>query len=67
MYLETTKDGNTRLVLRGCVGHLQERTFAARLGLAIEEPIDFVMEQRMLRTIRRLAESHARGMTPVAC
>jgi hypothetical protein len=27
-----------------------------RLGLAFEAPIDFVMEQRMLRTIRRLAE-----------
>jgi len=27
-----------------------------RLGILIEEPIDFIMEQRMLRTIRRLVE-----------
>jgi hypothetical protein len=28
-----------------------------RLVSLLEEPIDFVMEQRMLRTIKRLAES----------
>ena len=28
-----------------------------RLAVALEGPVDFVMEQRMLRTIRRLAEA----------
>jgi len=57
MYLEPRDDGGTRLLLRGCIGRLQKRTLAASLGLAVEEPIDFVMEQRMLRTIRRLGEA----------
>ena len=45
-----------RLILRSCIEELREPTFGKRIGHALEAPIDFVMEQRMLRTIRRLAE-----------
>ena len=35
----------------------RDRSVAKHLATLIEAPIDFVMEQRMLRTIKRLAES----------
>jgi hypothetical protein len=36
---------------------LRNPSILKRLGLALEMPIDFLMEQRMLRTIKRLSES----------
>lgn len=57
MYIESTSPDSCRLFLRSCIEELRERNLAKRVGLAFEPPIDFVMEQRMLRTIRRLAES----------
>ncbi len=57
VYIEPRQNGSCRLVLRSCIEELREPTLLKRLGLALEEPIDFLMEQRMLRTIRRLAES----------
>lgn len=46
-----------RLLLRSCRHERRTRSPLARaLGWLLEDPLDFVMEQRMLRTIRRLAE-----------
>lgn len=57
MYVEPTGPDSSRLVLRGCIEPVREPAMSKWLSLALEEPIDFLMEQRMLRTIRRLAES----------
>ena len=56
MYLDPSGVGGCRLVLRGCIEPVRERTLAKRVEMAFDAPIDFVMEQRMLRTIKRLAE-----------
>lgn len=55
MYLEPLSQTSCRLVLRGCIEGLRQPTLGKRLGNLLAEPIDFVMEQRMLRTIGRLA------------
>ena len=57
IYVEPQAAGGSRLVVRSCIEALRRPTFAKRVGLALEVPVDFVMEQRMLRTIKRLAES----------
>lgn len=57
IYLEPRSDQLCRLLLRSCIDSLRKPSFFKRVGLAIGAPIDFVMEQRMLRTIRRLAKS----------
>jgi hypothetical protein len=57
MYILPTGPDSSRLILRGCVEPVRERSVRKRLSLALDAPIDFLMEQRMLRTIRRLAES----------
>lgn len=57
IYIESYKQKSCRLILRSCIEELREPTLGKKLGLAFEEPIDFLMEQRMLRTIRRLVES----------
>lgn len=61
MYVRPAPEGGCRLLVRGCVGSGDTTTWKTRLGLAIEAPIDMVMEQRMLRTIKRLAESRSRS------
>ncbi|MDH3207355.1 MAG: hypothetical protein OEO79_12210 [Gemmatimonadota bacterium] len=60
IYIEPLGADGSRLLLRGCVEPLREPTLVKRLALAVEGPIDFVMEQRMLRTTRRLAEAVVR-------
>ena len=57
MYIEPVSADSSRLLLRSCIEPLRAPTLAKRLGHLLEQPIDFIMEQRMLRTIRRLAES----------
>ena len=57
IYIESLNQKSCRLVLRSCMEDLRVPTLKKRFILALEEPIDFLMEQRMLRTIRRLAES----------
>ena len=57
MYVERRSERVSRLLLRSCVEPLRDRSFSKRLAILIDTPIDFVMEQRMLRTIQRLAES----------
>jgi len=57
MYVEPQAKGGCRLVLRSCLEALRMPTLGKRVGLAVEVPVDFIMEQRMLRTIKRLAET----------
>lgn len=57
IYIEPLNQKSCRLILRTCVEELRVPTLRKRLGFILEEPIDFLMEQRMLRTIRRLAEN----------
>ena len=61
IYLETAGSDACRLLVRGCTEQPPKLSWRKRLAMAIEAPIDFVMEQRMLRTIKRLAER----MSPV--
>ncbi len=56
MYVEPGHGNASRFVLRGRVAPLRKPTPLKRFGVLVEEPIDFVMEQRMLRTVKRLAE-----------
>lgn len=56
-YLVPVTANTSRLLVRGCFEETRRRSLGQRLGFAMEQPIDFVMEQRMLRTIRRLAEA----------
>ena len=56
IYIEPDGSQSCRLILRSCIEPLRERSWLKRLGGAVGQPIDFVMEQRMLRTIKRLAE-----------
>lgn len=53
-YLEAKEGRGCRLIVRNCIP--PSRTVGERLTEACSGPIDFVMEQRLLRTIRRLAE-----------
>lgn len=57
MYIVRRSGRASRLLLRSCIEPPRDRRLSKRLADLIEVPIDFVMEQRMLRTIKRLAES----------
>ena len=57
IYIESLGKNSCRLLLRSCIEKPRKTTIRKQLSLALETPIDFLMEQRMLRTIRRLAES----------
>ncbi len=59
-YIEGHSDSKCRLILRGCFSKMStwKKTL---LFYSIEEPIDFIMEQRMLRTIKRLVELRHTG------
>ena len=57
IYIEPHTQNSCRLILRSCVEELRKPSIPKQLSLAFEVPIDFLMEQRMLRTIRRLAEN----------
>ena len=56
MYLEPESSTATRLVLRACIELPRRSSLVKRIGGGVEASIDFVMEQRMLRTLKRLAE-----------
>ena len=56
MYIESCAADTCRLLLRSCIEPASERSGLKRLATAFERAIDFVMEQRMLRTVKRLAE-----------
>lgn len=57
IYLRPTEESSCCLLVRTCLGPIREPSWVKRLFLAVEAPIDFLMEQRMLRTIKRLAEA----------
>ncbi len=58
LYLVASSPDACRLVLRACKHGRRRRGLGRRLAaFFLEDPLDLVMEQRMLRTIRRLAES----------
>lgn len=57
MYVVAGSNGTSRLLLRGCLEPRRSPTLSQRGAELLEEPIDFLMEQRMLRTIKRLVES----------
>lgn len=57
IYVEPRGENSCRLFIRNCIEEISKPTIRKRLALAFEVPIDFLMEQRMLRTIRRLAEN----------
>jgi hypothetical protein len=57
LLLESTTDGDTRLISRW--RQAWPHTIATRLWIAIVDPGAFIMERKMLRTIRDLAERHA--------
>jgi hypothetical protein len=57
LYLVTDSADSCRLLVRTCKQRRRPRTRGARLiATFLEEPLDLAMEQRMLRTVRRLAE-----------
>ena len=56
-YLLAGEGASCRLVVRTAVERLHSRpTWRRLVGRFLEEPLDFVMEQRLLRTLRRLAQ-----------
>lgn len=57
IYISPIASDSCRLIVRSCIEPLRNPSVLKRLGLALEMPIDFLMEQRMLRTIKRLCES----------
>ena len=60
LYLVKVSADSCRLLLRSCKQVRRRRGRIARLlATCFEEPLDLVMEQRMLRTLRRLAEGEA--------
>jgi len=56
IYIEPSSSDSCRLLIRGCTGTLRSPSLFKRLATRLEVPVDFVFEQRMLRTIKRLAE-----------
>jgi hypothetical protein len=61
IYVVSVSPHATRLVLRSCIENLRTPTLLKRLGTALEGPVDFAMEQRMLRTLRRLSEERGQA------
>lgn len=57
IYVEPTTDASCRLVVRSCFEETAPRSLRERIAFALEHPVDFTMEQRMLRTVKRLAEA----------
>jgi hypothetical protein len=56
-YLVKASADSCRFLVRTCKQERRPRTRRARLiATFLEDPLDLVMEQRMLRTVRRLAE-----------
>lgn len=55
-YVVSVSGSSCRLIVRGSFEETRKRTRKERAAFALEQPIDFVMELRMLRTVKRLAE-----------
>jgi hypothetical protein len=62
LYLVTASADSCRFLVRTCKQERRPRTRRARLiATFLEDPLDLVMEQRMLRTVRRLAVAERRA------
>lgn len=57
--LEPTADGQTRFIIRTHVGHQAIPAWAAALDMMAFELPHFIMERRMMLTIKSLAETKA--------
>ena len=67
LYLVPTSDHSCRLLLRTCTHFRRPPSLTQRLtGQLLEDPLDLVMEQRLLRTVRRLAQGRPRVGLPLA-
>lgn len=62
LYLRARTPQTSRLLVRAGIDAPPRPSWRHRLVLALETPGHFVMEQRMLRTIRRLAEASPRSL-----
>ncbi len=59
LYLVTASADTCRFLVRTCKHERRPPSRGARLvATFLEDPLDLVMEQRMLRTVRRLAQRH---------
>jgi hypothetical protein len=57
LYLVVESDESCRFLVRTCKQVRRRRSLAVRLvAWLLEDPLDLIMERRMLRTVRRLAE-----------
>ncbi|MDD9936262.1 MAG: hypothetical protein OXT09_21800 [Myxococcales bacterium] len=62
LYLVAVDASHCRLLLRTCKQWRRPPSLGARLlGGLLEDPLDLVMEQRLLRTVRRLSEREGGG------
>ena len=60
-YLVKAAADTCRFLVRTCKQERRPRGLGARLmATLLEDPLDLVMERRMLRTVRRLAERNTR-------
>ena len=57
IYVEPLSETRCRLILRTCFGPPGAGRLSKRLARALEEALDAIMEQRMLRTVKRLSEA----------
>jgi hypothetical protein len=60
LFLEPVDERTTRLLVRsrGTIGVSPSRFFGAIVGVTVLRPVHFVMERKMLLTVKRLAEEH---------
>lgn len=56
-YVEPVTTESCRLIVRSCIETDRHVSILRRLLREVEHPVDFAMEQRMLRTVKRLAEN----------
>ncbi len=57
IYIEPASPGACRVLVRTRIEALRAPSWSKRVALAVDGPMDFAMEQRMLRSIRRLVTS----------
>jgi hypothetical protein len=57
-YIVATGAFQSRLLVRSCRETPKEESIITRIGKFLEAALDFTMEQRMLRSVKRLAESN---------
>ena len=58
-YIVTVGAYHSRLLLRSCNEAPKGESLIKKIGRSLEAALDFTMEQRLLRTVKRLSESNA--------